>query len=214
MSEGLSPEALAAIKERESKATPGPWVADEAVFDITTSPDENGFAEHIVVGHVDKDTWQWESGEDGLYTIGRPENREFVAHSRQDVPTLVAEVERLQKQLSETRKWYGSRYERLGQLAREELSEPQQIRVFNILANGSADCMESPVHDEPYNIMKHRAEAAEKKLGDAAMLIRRLCYKLGRALPDSAKTLIDQANGWLKRMGLQGSILREESSDA
>lgn len=67
---------LAEIKTREKAATPGPW-------------NEEGWAL---------------PNEDGEYielTDDSPSDAAFIAHSRADIPALIAEVERLTKELSE-----------------------------------------------------------------------------------------------------------------
>lgn len=74
------------------------------------------------------------------------------------------EVADLDNRLEHTRAWYGQRIERLSKWAREELPEPLQTRFFNIVANGSADWMESPTSAQNYNGMKARAEKAESEL--------------------------------------------------
>lgn len=64
---------LTQIKERAEKATPGPWKshADGTVF----------------LEHTQDIADVWTNNEDA----------EFIAHAREDVPRLVAEVERLQE---------------------------------------------------------------------------------------------------------------------
>ncbi|MGE6602619.1 hypothetical protein ACQKEY_12920 [Lysinibacillus fusiformis] len=73
----MNQEQLNAIKERVAKATPGPWEYDE---------DERGI-------------WN-KGGFNYLGTVTLSHNSaEFIAHSREDVPALVAEVEKLLKLL-------------------------------------------------------------------------------------------------------------------
>jgi hypothetical protein len=62
---------LEPIKERESKATEGPW-------------DDNN-----------TDCWRWA----GMPRSQLRDNRCFVAHARTDIPALVAEVERLREEM-------------------------------------------------------------------------------------------------------------------
>ena len=75
----MTEEQLQAIKERAEKATDGPWKVGKA------SP--NG-AQNIGTVY-------------GLLTAQttREENAEFIANARQDIPQLVAEVERLREGL-------------------------------------------------------------------------------------------------------------------
>lgn len=73
----MNPEQLNAIKERVAKATQGPWEYDE---------DERGI-------------WN-KGGFNYLGTVTLSHNSaEFIAHAREDVPALVAEVERLRQVL-------------------------------------------------------------------------------------------------------------------
>lgn len=80
---------LNAIKERVAKAKSGPW-------DINRNSDDDVFVTDI-----------WFDGEDGGHVEIHGDtvassiyNAEFIAHAREDVPALVAEVERLRKALS------------------------------------------------------------------------------------------------------------------
>lgn len=78
----MDQEQLNAIKERVAKATPGPWEYDE---------DERGI-------------WN-KGGFNYLGTVTLSHNSaEFIAHAREDVPALVAEVEYLRGMLRDTRK--------------------------------------------------------------------------------------------------------------
>ena len=73
---------LEAIKARCEAATEGPWEFADVAREVWVSG-----------GNIDV-----VSGEDGAYISDA--DGEFIAHAREDVPALVAEVERLQKQLA------------------------------------------------------------------------------------------------------------------
>ena len=78
---GMSQEYLNAIKERVAKATPGPWLVEESRYEgrfNAASVDENYDLPACLMGI---------------------EDAKFVTHSREDVPALVAEVERLREVL-------------------------------------------------------------------------------------------------------------------
>jgi len=83
----MTHEELEAIEAREAAATPGPWVCwDEAIMSTAKPQCE---AECVLWADAN-------SGTDGgriFYT--RDEDAEFIAHARQDVPALLAEVKRL-----------------------------------------------------------------------------------------------------------------------
>jgi hypothetical protein len=73
---------LQEIKEREAKATKGPWVhLENTPFwgEIRTANEET-FTQIAVMPHLDD----------------RTDDFNFIAYAREDVPALVAEVERLQ----------------------------------------------------------------------------------------------------------------------
>ncbi|MFJ7920019.1 hypothetical protein ACIQ6U_09695 [Lysinibacillus fusiformis] len=80
----MNQEQLNVIKERVGKATQGPWEYDE------------------------EDRGIWNKGAlNYLGIVKLPNNdADFIAHSREDVPILVAEVERLQKRLAQTEECY------------------------------------------------------------------------------------------------------------
>lgn len=80
----MNQEQLNAIKERVAKATPGPWEYDEEDRGIWNKGALN-YLGTVTLSHIDA---------------------EFITHAREDVPALVAEVERLQKRLEQTEKCY------------------------------------------------------------------------------------------------------------
>jgi hypothetical protein len=79
----MTDEELAAIRERVEVATPGPWEYD----------DQSLPSIYILSG---ADTiaavWRSDSGDSN----GQP-NAKFIAHARDDVPTLLAELDRLRE---------------------------------------------------------------------------------------------------------------------
>jgi hypothetical protein len=85
MSEPMSPERLAEITARAAAATPGHWQANEPVGIVT------GRSGPIAVfGGCDQDHI----------------DAEFIAHSREDVPALLVEIERLRSEHeTEVRAW-------------------------------------------------------------------------------------------------------------
>jgi hypothetical protein len=88
----LNAEELEAIRNRTEAATPGPWYAEDGTkhplvtrpFMLIYPPDEE-----------DADTGGWVFGE-----ISGQSDAEFIAHARQDVPKLLAEIERLKNVLN------------------------------------------------------------------------------------------------------------------
>lgn len=85
MSEPMPAERLAEIREREQAATEGPWV-----------PWDTGVGYHIGVGALGEGGRPARLLPEGMRTdIGLTEDAAFIAHSRQDVGDLLAEVYRL-----------------------------------------------------------------------------------------------------------------------
>lgn len=82
MSEPMAADELAAIKARCDAATPGPWVAAECA--INAGP--------ATIGCL------WDKCEEDYDNA--PANADFCAAARTDIPRLVAEVERLQRELA------------------------------------------------------------------------------------------------------------------
>jgi hypothetical protein len=83
------------IKERVSKTTVAPWIAS-----IEGRDHESG-SHFIMTGiPVGENIWQEKRGED-LEIIGATiDDLDFIAHARQDIPTLIDEIERLHKLLT------------------------------------------------------------------------------------------------------------------
>lgn len=88
----MTEEELAAIEARAKAATPGPWVVGET------------WRDHVVDGRFQDGYWPVASqpgmDHEGAWLKG---NAAFVAHAREDVPALVAEVRRLRGESD--RKW-------------------------------------------------------------------------------------------------------------
>ena len=105
---GLSPERLAEIAKRADSATPGPWVYEQLGIRAEATIDGSDTKHQVVDAAVaGKDAF----GQHGRYVCGlactrgkyeREEaNGRFIAHARQDVPDLVAELSRLRALLRE-----------------------------------------------------------------------------------------------------------------
>ena len=107
----MTPKQLAEIKARVEAATPGPW-------EFETDSDIDGFSyvewvEHIISKSVTieryKHTYPGRQYQIIIASMtenetqGKEEfaNATFIAHARQDVPALVAEVERLRGRIAE-----------------------------------------------------------------------------------------------------------------
>ena len=87
----LSQEELNAIKKRAEKATPGPWIPSCLSSGYVVCDDR----EFEVIASV------MEYNDDGtvymVFTDNHENNRQFIAHAREDIPKLLVEIERLRK---------------------------------------------------------------------------------------------------------------------
>lgn len=89
----MTDEELTAIRERDEKATSGPWYSyrpDEAyrIYKVYSTNDQRLEETLAEVSGLDCDP-----------------NSAFIAHARTDVPKLVAEVARLQGIIKQVREW-------------------------------------------------------------------------------------------------------------
>ena len=92
MEPSLTDEELQAIKDRCAAATRGPWRSYIEGRDHTSGSD------FIMTGEGS------DRGEDIELSSATKADQDFIAHARQDVPRLLAEVERLRRQLGETQR--------------------------------------------------------------------------------------------------------------
>jgi len=76
-------QELQMIKDRAEKATPGPWIIEESCFGNFNAASEN-------------------ESYDLPACLMNNADAQFVTNAREDIPALIAEVERLQKALKNT----------------------------------------------------------------------------------------------------------------
>ncbi|WP_060210221.1 hypothetical protein [Sporosarcina koreensis] len=106
----LTQEQLEAIRERAEAATEGPWKNFDGGYIVGGS--------EIAVGEV-------------VAEAERDADAEFIAHAREDIPALLAEVERMQKIINE---WEQSTQQQLleeTQRIRKELDRKRRERDFD-----------------------------------------------------------------------------------
>lgn len=89
----MKQEQLQAIRERCEKATPGPWFVAEEGFGKKSCPTVYAAGKELRYIAFCDDKFNFEQMTDNLA------NAKFIAHAREDVPALLAEVERLQEAL-------------------------------------------------------------------------------------------------------------------
>ena len=89
--EPMTEERLAEIMEREKSATQGPWKAgkDDFTKNIIQAAKDRGT---IIVQRRDDHNMFWNSYIPIAQTFA---DADFIAHAREDIPALLAEVERL-----------------------------------------------------------------------------------------------------------------------
>ena len=80
----VSEDEIAEIKGRCAAATPGPWAS------YVEGREQMSGSDFVRT-----------AGEDIYLTGATMADQDFIAHARQDIPKLVAEIERLRKLLSE-----------------------------------------------------------------------------------------------------------------
>lgn len=86
----MNAEQLQAIKDRVKKATLGPW-------DFERGIKERGDRRPAVIEYFDYDYGEWFIHGD----ISNLNDAEFIAHAREDIPQLVAEVERCHVEIAD-----------------------------------------------------------------------------------------------------------------
>jgi hypothetical protein len=92
----MTDEELQTIENRCRSASPGPWKS------FIEGRDHESGDSFIMTGIAEGDTiWDNKRGKD-IYLIGTTHaDQDFIAHARQDIPSLLAEISRLKKELQE-----------------------------------------------------------------------------------------------------------------
>lgn len=102
MTAPLSDERIAEIRQRAEKATKGPWtVGNDEVIGLGIEQTSRGsFTYEAQLARV-LDLFDREDENVGRRHLGSQEaDAQFIAHAREDVPALLAEVERLRAELN------------------------------------------------------------------------------------------------------------------
>lgn len=82
----LSDEQLAAIQTRVDNASDGPWHTHSSRWSRNSSPDS------IIAGDNPDNVIVHQQDEQGGPSWTRDEDAKFMAHARQDIPALIAEI--------------------------------------------------------------------------------------------------------------------------
>lgn len=86
---------LQEIKAREAKATKGPWEYLPGEFNYDDDSENHPGSIHQVENKTNRG-W-WIAAIEELFEEQTLANADFIAHAREDVPALIAEVERLRE---------------------------------------------------------------------------------------------------------------------
>jgi predicted RNase H-like nuclease (RuvC/YqgF family) len=140
----LTQEELEAIRKRAEAATPGPW-GKEFRYGISII---TNYGFNVI-------------DEDGGVT--KYPDAEFIAHARQDVPKLLAEIERLQKE----NRLLESFFEESDRNKERYASEVERLNAELEKANQSTkDIVEELFGDKIRESAKRIADELRKKVGD------------------------------------------------
>lgn len=103
----MTNERLAVIKARAEAATPGPWERNH----LAGRPEREVFAGNDLIGDFGVGGWEDDKGADRVES-----NANFIANARQDIPELIAEVERLREHIASLEHAYKDSRERIREM--------------------------------------------------------------------------------------------------
>lgn len=175
----MTPERLEQIRQRAGQATPGPWTWEWVDASMQYLHGPGGEFDHVLTvtpcescrAHAEELA---KAGKEICYT-GHPRDHEFIAHARQDIPDLLAEVARLSRELEQAK----AEREQLAAAILPDAEKRSQWTVQNISALASAhrdDSLEVDATEQADKLgnsydysevggeLRQRAEAAESRL--------------------------------------------------
>ncbi|MGW7053064.1 hypothetical protein [Streptomyces sp. NPDC054887] len=137
MSEHLTAEQEAEIRNREGSATPGPWGVyfDGVVYDVASQIKltSTGFQCRRAIARLDDEPIDndpahrdWTAEQDAVQVY---HDATFVARSRSDVPALLTEVDRLRAELAATRRAKAENDERFQIAAAEQRDRAEKAEA-------------------------------------------------------------------------------------
>ena len=134
------------IEKRAENATKGPWTYGSGCVFTDKSCVTDGVFEYVV----------------DSFRAGNEPNAEFIAHAREDIPWLVAEVKRLRAQDNETRGRLTDALKQADRLSGEVMNEKfKQLSASNLLKVAREALAIVACGNEP-DAAKLAAEALEK----------------------------------------------------
>ncbi len=148
------PAEIEAIAARTEAATPGPWLAShESVSDI------HGFDCQSQVTYPDGH---------GNYGF-TPADAEFIAHARQDIPTLLAALATAEQERDQARR-YAIEYERAWEAAEAVIKAAQDVYRFGVANTGGSTTVQNKhfaaLRDAVANYHKATGPQAENEEDD------------------------------------------------
>lgn len=143
----MNQQQLDEIKARAEKATPGPWRAGDCKpYSPNQKSPFDDYGAEITAPQQDKDkspeypTIVVEGGaqdeQGGAVGVLLPQDADFIARARQDIPALIAEVERLRQEIDQAEKKALDYY-----VSREELRDEVERLTRAMSLSGVADTM-------------------------------------------------------------------------
>ena len=171
----MTDKRLEEIRKRVEAATPGPWEVEDYRCDGDWRSTGNVWARNK--GHYHPGTKVCEVNCHSMSSISDPRdigefegNSAFIAHARDDIPFLLAEVERLRALEAEhKRQWMEDKYE-MGNLRAERDTLRRQLEAYQELLSAASRLMSvTSLRGEPEaNLLKAiwKIEAIGKGGGD------------------------------------------------
>lgn len=143
-----------------------------------------------------------------------------------DIEALAVEVEfkqaciagmqdqtsKLASRLEHCQQWYAARFERLGDLART-LPEPTQTQLFNIMANGAADCSESPSYMGMLTLYERQRKEFEMRAGNLGAMLSQMVHATRRQTDPLVLAAREKAIELIRKLGASNPLRDEKGVD-
>lgn len=107
--------------------------------------------------------------------------------------------------LEHCQRWYSARFERLSDYART-LPEEHQKAIFNILANGTADWMETPSYQGMLNRYAHERDVFESKADNLGAALGRMVYATRHSDDPGIKKTREMALSLIRKLGIASPL--------
>ncbi|WAC72110.1 hypothetical protein OU995_21450 [Roseateles sp. SL47] len=146
------------LREAASPAQPVVAVTDSEIDALIGEPDTHCLDEDH---QPPRDVWSYSKGavRQAVCAARAATAKSDALHERlSEREALLSSLEELTRKHQYHLERSAQRSQRLWQWAHEELTEPLKTRYFNIVANGTADVMESPTYAQQYNLLRHRLD--------------------------------------------------------